>query len=306
MNATSKSTSRSTASTTFRGQTMSNLGHRQFLTASTCLIMAISLNPCLSAFATLEDNTIAQALPTPLPPLPGTTPTGEQYLVLVGGTSDLLLNQVRQIEPGAFINYVNGESVIQAGRFSDYSNAQVRAEELSLLGVEAQIQAANAVGAPIEVSPALAYDIPYNPPLPTSSSSMEAIPPLPSSTVAATPSSIEFGETPPYATISPPTAAVTTTPTVISTPPPSVGVAPVFTEADLSGYLVVIPGSPDRLPEIVSQVISLGVPSSLVRTRTSPRGPHVAIGPYSDRSLAQDWTNFLNNSGVSGARVFFE
>jgi hypothetical protein len=53
-------------------------------------------------------------------------------------------------------------------------------------------------------------------------------------------------------------------------------------------------------------VISLGVPSSLVRTRTSPRGPHVAIGPYSDRSLAQDWTNFLNNSGVSGARVFFE
>ncbi len=253
----------------------------------------------------------AQALPTPLPPLPGTTNTsGEQFLVIVEGTSDPLLQQVRQIEPGAFVNYINGKSVIQVGRFNNYDNAQARASELSLLGLGAQVQSTSAVSAPIAVTP----------PAPDYSLSMPATSPPPQNTISTVPSAIEFGQVPPFQTTPSPSdpGAVPPLPMPPSSTPPSVGALPnppaasvntgyaQFVDTTLSGYFVVVPGAAEDLPSLANQLVNLGVPSSLVRIRTSPRGPHIAVGPYNDRDLAEDWTRFLRESGIRGARVHFE
>ncbi|MEM0979207.1 MAG: hypothetical protein AAGH78_02930, partial [Cyanobacteria bacterium P01_H01_bin.58] len=55
--------------------------------------------------------TVAQSVATGLPPLPYDSSAAlpsEQYVVLVNGNSDLLLQQVRQVEPGAFVNFIDG------------------------------------------------------------------------------------------------------------------------------------------------------------------------------------------------------
>ncbi|NEQ44052.1 MAG: hypothetical protein F6K00_11045 [Leptolyngbya sp. SIOISBB] len=267
----------------------------------------------LATTATAE-TTIAQALPTPLPPLPtsGSAPaTGEQYLVLVDGSSDLLLQQVRQVEPGAFVNYVDGRSVIQAGRFSSYQNAQYRADELAGLGVGAAVQTTDYASAPIAVTPPADYSLSY--PVPQAGGQN-----LPAATVAATPSSIEFGQAVPFepaaptsAAAFPPPAPTTTYPSTPAAPTGTVAPPPVTTPAVIqnnlaSGYYVVIPGNTVELQSIASQVVSLGAPSILVNTRTAPRGPHVAIGPYGDRDIAQEWNNYLRDSGINGARLHFE
>lgn len=277
------------------------------LTACSCLVMASALS-IQSAFAETAEELppIAQALPTPLPPLPSgdevsTTETavvtGEQYLVLVNGSSDLLLQQIRQIEPDAFVNYIDGQSVIQAGRFNSFENAQIRSDELAILGIGASIQAADFRGAPISVTPDYDLSLP--------SATTDAIP---STVVAAAPSSIEFGQTAPFQTI--PTSDSVLPPPSATTIPggtaPPLATPVVENESIPSGYYVVIPGSLADLSSIVNQVIALGAPSNTVRSRTAPRGPHVAVGPYADRGIAQEWSNYLRDSGVGGARVYFE
>ncbi|NEP10061.1 MAG: hypothetical protein F6K14_07555 [Symploca sp. SIO2C1] len=69
-------------------------------------------------------------------------------------------------------------------------------------------------------------------------------------------------------------------------------------------YLVVIPGAQIDLPNIAAQVVQLGAAPNGVRQRTAPRGPHVAIGPFDNRGLAEQWSNYLKSHGMS-ARVFF-
>lgn len=277
---------------------------------ATVAIATVSPKPA-AALPFNEASQIAQALPTPLPPLPAsdgsTVPSGEQYLVLVNGNSDLLLQQVRQIEPGAFVNYVGGQSVIQAGRFNSYQNAQARVNELANFGIGAKVQATDFAGAPIAVTPPTDYDLSFPPPGPVSAPTAQASPPA----IAATPSSIEFGQAAPFQ----PSVPSTTTPLPPSGPtaPPSANVAPppltnavVADQSVRSGYYVVVPGSASELQSIVNRVVALGAPTSLVSTRSAPRGPHVAVGPYDDFGIAQEWTNFLRNSGLVGARVHFE
>lgn len=300
-------------------------GHAQVMTplgraliAGCCLGAAIAL-PGQAATLVAPDSegtAIAQALPTPLPPLPADSgpaapASGEQYLVLVNGSSDLLLQQVRQVEPGAFVNYVDGRSVIQAGRFSSYQNAQVRAGELSNFGIGAEVQATDYAGAPIAVAPPADYTLSYPAPgQPTQS--------FPNNTVAATPSSIEFGQAPPFQSASPssttgfpPPAPTSTNPGGVAPSSGNVAPPPVTTPEIVnarlaSGYYVVIPGSASELQRIANQVVTLGAPNALVHTRTAPRGPHVAVGPYGDRGLAQEWNDYLQNSGIRGARLHFE
>ncbi|MGF1459190.1 MAG: hypothetical protein ACFBSG_09205 [Leptolyngbyaceae cyanobacterium] len=294
---------------------------RRSLLTSGGLTLAVALpsmaTSLLTASTTVE--AVAQALPTPLPPLPassGAPATGEQYLVLINGSSDLLLQQVRQVEPGAFVNYVDGRSMIQAGRFSSYQNAQARANELASFGLGAEVQATDFAGAPIALAPPADYDLAF--PTPTSSTVVSPSM-LPSNTVAATPSSIEFGEAAPFQSPVPPSTAAfpppdqssafpgTVSPPVNNTTAPPPLAAPTFVDEGLpSGYYVVVPGNAIDLPNIANQVIALGAPNSLVRTRTSPRGPHVAVGPYNDRGIAQEWSGYLRDSGITGSRVHFE
>jgi hypothetical protein len=221
----------------------------------------------------------------------------------VNGSSDLLLQQVRQIEPGSFVNYVDGRSVIQAGRFNSFQNAQIRADELAILGIGAEVQPTGSVMAPIAVTAPADYDLSF--PSPVTS---PTVTPVPSATVAAAPSAIEFGQAAPFQTPTvpaapalPPTGAAY--PTNVAPPPTSLATS---VTAIPSGYYVVIPGNSSDLSALASQVIGLGAPASLVFTRTAPRGPHIAVGPYQDHGIAQEWSNFFRNSGINGARVHFE
>ncbi|WP_204137425.1 hypothetical protein [Halomicronema sp. CCY15110] len=284
-----------------------------------CLGVAIALpSPAVAATLTVSDpvpeGAIAQALPTPLPPLPSTSgaapASGEQYLVLVNGSSDVLLQQVRQVEPGAFVNYVNGYSVIQAGRFSSYENAQYRADELASLGLSADVQSTDYASAPIAITPPSDYSLAYP------ATGQGATPTFPSNTVAATPSTIEFGQAAPFGSATstsaafPPPSPNTSYPARPvapsgATPPPLT--TPAVVQGNLaSGYYVVVPGSTFELQQLASQIVSLGAPSVLVQPRSAPRGPHVAVGPYGDYGIAQEWNNYLRDSGVAGARVHFQ
>lgn len=151
------------------------------------------------------------------------------------GDNPSLLSQVQQIEPTAFVRQ---EGVIQAGIFSNETNARSRVRELSALGIRSQIT------------------------------------PLAPSTDAALVSSERF--------------------TSDSLPD----------RADSRGYFVVIPGDSMSLPDIAARVVSLGVAESAVSQKESPRGPHIAVGPFDNRRDADRWSNYFRSTGMD-ARVYF-
>lgn len=75
--------------------------------------------------------------PKPSIPLRTTTPVDNLYRIDVLGDSASLLDQVKQIEPEAFVR--EEEGVIQAGVFTDQSNAQARVRALADQGIRAKV-----------------------------------------------------------------------------------------------------------------------------------------------------------------------
>ncbi|MEO0867795.1 MAG: DUF3747 domain-containing protein [Cyanobacteria bacterium J06642_11] len=73
-------------------------------------------------------------------PPPTTTPAGQViYQVVVPGSSALLRARVSRVEPGAFRTTVNGQTVIQAGRFREQARATSLSQRLQADGLNAQI-----------------------------------------------------------------------------------------------------------------------------------------------------------------------
>ena len=243
---------------------------------------------------------VAQTPAASLPPVPyastGTAFPSEQYVVFVNGNSDLLLAQVRQIAPDAFISTIDGSSVIQVGRFNSFQNAQVRADELAFLGIDAQVQPTAFTSAPIAVTPPAGF--PTSIPVNATASIAGDLPPLP---VEATASTVEFGQSPFPAVPPPPTSAYPT-----NVAPPTANTVPLAQQPNTSGYYIVLPGRAHELTGLANQVINLGAPQSLVQMRSSPRGHHVAVGPYDDYGIAKEWSNYLRDAGLLSARVHFE
>jgi hypothetical protein len=230
----------------------------------------------------------------------GGLPTAEQYIVYVPGSDMGLLDRLRLIEPGAFPTSHQGQSVIQVGRFSLYQNAQQQVNTLMSQGIGAQIGQVSALVPTYGQVPA---------PPPSTYISSGELPPLPvvaapqGSTAALPPTpiqNVEFGQ-PPSAPASPagigemplppsevPTAALTP-PTTVSAP-----------------FYVVIPAAVDDLPTISSRLIQLGAPADRVLQRQSRLGPNVAVGPFSDRGLAERWRGFFREAGYGSSRVVYE
>lgn len=260
-----------------------------------CAAISLNFSTVAAAMPTnsTRDPEVAQALPTPVPPTPyASNPTagGGQYLVIINGNSDLLLTEVRQIEPTAFVNFIEGSSVIQAGRFDSYQNAQNRTRELAGLGIGAQIKPVTPA-LPIAATPTVAAGAVQG----NAGGNLTGdLPPIP---IAATPSSaVEFGQAPPFPGASASAAAVPPAPSHLTLAPEA---------ARASGYYVVVPSRARNLATVADQVVGLGAASSLVQTRQAPRGPHVAIGPYDSRDIAREWSNYLREAGLD-ARVYFE
>ncbi len=280
---------------------------RRWLTVSGCGLVLTSLVGgvplAVKAETTLSPQLIAQSVG--LPPIPYASSSalpGEQYIVIVNGNSDLLLEQIRQIEPGAFVNFVDGREVIQAGRFSAWQNAQFRADELARFGIGAEVKSTAPVSAPIASS---SY---YAPPTAATATATTPtlvgdLPPIPTT---VTPTPVEFGQSPEFGLPPQPTTVLpppsTAAPSAVLPPTAAIANQP---QTSAAGYYVVIPGRVTDLSNLANQVIRLGVPASLVQTRSAPRGHHVAVGPYADYGIAQEWSNYLRDQGL-GARVHFQ
>ncbi|MCS6812024.1 MAG: DUF3747 domain-containing protein [Cyanobacteria bacterium] len=95
-----------------------------------------------------------------------------------------------------------------------------------------------------------------------------------------------------------------------SSPSPSLTGTPTSPSPSLTGlfperaYFVVIPAATRDLPAIARRVNQLGVSTVNIFQRESPRGPHVAVGPFMQRGLAEQWKSYLRNAGFD-ARVYF-
>lgn len=92
-------------------------------------------------------------------------------------------------------------------------------------------------------------------------------------------------------------------PSVVTNMPssPSPSLTGLFPER---AYFVVIPAATGDLPAIARKVNQLGVSTVNIFQRESPRGPHVAVGPFMHRGLAEQWKGYLKNAGFD-ARVYF-
>jgi len=237
--------------------------------------------------------------PVPAVPQSAAQPMGNQYVVYVPGGGSDLLTQVKQVEPTAFQTTLQGTTVIQAGRFGVYGNAQQLASTLAAQGLGASIA---------EVAAATPYYAQQLPVPPTNTvASVGELPPLPvpqaaPTTVPAVPTapaggSVEFGQE----------LAASPVPSFAAYPvdiaPPGSSPAPVAQNAP---FFVIIPTNTTDMPALSSQVIQLGTPPNQVMQRTSPRGPHVAVGPFADRGLAEEWNAFFRDAGISGSRVHYE
>ncbi|OLP19612.1 hypothetical protein BST81_04970 [Leptolyngbya sp. 'hensonii'] len=90
------------------------------------------------------------------------------------------------------------------------------------------------------------------------------------------------------------------TPIAINVPPPEVKVSP----PNRDGYFAVVPTSQENLPRLAQKIQQLGATPARVLQRGVPRGPHVAVGPFTDRATAERWSRYLRSNGLD-ARVYF-
>ncbi|WP_155523569.1 hypothetical protein [Nodosilinea nodulosa] len=255
----------------------------------------------------------AGAVPVPgamLPQVPSSS--GQQYLIYVTDTSEATLSQVRLVEPTAFRTTFQGQSVIQAGRFNMTGNAQQRVTDLGALGVRAEMAQVAAAVPYYSQTAALPNNVYASngtlPPLPdaalppVSGGAEMPVPVLPPTVGQAPPTAgnVEFGQELNYGTPPAPSGGV-------SIPPPNA--APPSnqpTTVSNAPYYVVIPTDASNLGNLSNQVIQLGTPPDRVQQRTAPRGPHVAVGPFADRGLANRWNDFYREAGIGNSRVFYQ
>jgi hypothetical protein len=252
----------------------------------------------------------AGVIPVPSSTMPQAPVSGQQYVVFVTDTSEATLRQVQMVEPTAFRTTLQGQSVIQAGRFNHSANAQQRVNDLSARGVRAQMSAAPAAQPYYAQTPALPNNVYASsgglPPLP----GVTVIPPQgagglpvlpPPAQIPPTSGNVEFGQQLAYTVPATPNAYP------VNVPPPSgTAMVPANAAPASAPYYVIIPASTANLPTISAQVIQLGTPADRVQTRTEPRGPHVAVGPFADRGLANRWSDFYRDAGIANSRVHFQ
>jgi hypothetical protein len=72
-----------------------------------------------------------------------------------------------------------------------------------------------------------------------------------------------------------------------------------------SQYYVAIPANSRDLPAIASRIQQNIGRSGWVFQRQQPLGPHVAVGPFAQRTDAEQWNKYLQDLGFGNARVYY-
>lgn len=267
-------------------------------------IASLSLLLGIAPQAVANPELLAQLAFPPAPPAaPSASSTaGQQYIVYVDGSNPTVLAQVRQLQPDAFPTFHGGRSVIQTGRFNSYQNAQQQATILANQGLGAdvaEVPAAFSYASAVPSAPNYSGGLPGLPVVP-----VPAAPGGPSIQANAAPG-VEFGQPPGFPQALPASPSGAT----LENGPPATAPSPTQAPSVANGsapYYVVIPGAANDLPNISSRVIQLGTPAAQVQNRTQPLGPHVAVGPFRDRGLANQWSNFFREAGYRSSRVHYD
>lgn len=196
-----------------------------------------------------------------------------RYVVYVNGNSDLLLDQVRRIEPGAFRRSDGGRQVIQAGRFVSRANAQDLSSLLERQGILAQVQFLDDPSVPAGIG--------------GENSNFSTIPL--ETTSLTTPTNLDF------------TAPIASTSSIPFATNGISFAAPNATRL----YYVAIPTRPGELVNLASEIAATGVNPANILPKSSRRGAFIAVGPFNDRLEAAVMEATLKQSGFGSARVYF-
>ncbi|NJK37070.1 MAG: hypothetical protein HC835_09075 [Oscillatoriales cyanobacterium RM2_1_1] len=71
--------------------------------------------------------------------------------------------------------------------------------------------------------------------------------------------------------------------------------------ASQDSYFVLVPGQAQNLAIIQQDLVTLGAPPASVTVQNA----FVAVGPFTNENLAQEWESYFLNSGFAGAKVYF-
>lgn len=243
-------------------------------------IQPAPISPSPSVVAPAPSTLPAPQNPEFATPQPTPYSTTEMYAVVVNGDSPLLLDQVRKIESGAFVQDYEGRSVIQAGLFQDPDRANQQVSALEAQGIGAEI-------VPVERAVASSTIAAQ----PDSFTSPELLPAAP---VAR---EVTFGQDPTFPTTSPFADELTLAQT------------PLAPELPDRAYYVVVPGRSMALRDISLRITQLtgglDVEEQNIQERESPLGPHVIVGPFVSRSAAFRWNRYFRAFGLPDSRVYF-
>jgi hypothetical protein len=199
-----------------------------------------------------------------------------RYVVYVNGNSNLLLDQVRRLEPGAFLRNEGGRQVIQAGRFVSRANAQVLSNLLERQGILAQVQSLDDSSVPTGIGGE------------NSNFSTATLIPL-DTTSLTTPTNLDFAA---------PLASTSSIPFATN------GISFAAPNATRL-YYVAIPTRPGELVTLASEIAATGINPANILPKSSRRGAFIAVGLFSDRLEAAVMESTLKQSGFSNARVYF-
>lgn len=72
-----------------------------------------------------------------------------------------------------------------------------------------------------------------------------------------------------------------------------------------NGYFILIPSQRNQLVAMAQNIVALGVPSQSVQMQQAASNPFVAVGPFANQQLAQQWENYLKSSGLPRATIYF-
>ncbi len=90
---------------------------------------------------------------------------------------------------------------------------------------------------------------------------------------------------------------------VTSSPAPGSPTSPNALNSN-ARYLVIIPAKAEDFPALTAEAIQLGIRADAIQSRPVPYGPHLEIGPFAQRTEAEEVNRYLRKRGLD-ARVFF-
>ncbi|WP_413164018.1 hypothetical protein ACL6C3_30940 [Capilliphycus salinus ALCB114379] len=70
-------------------------------------------------------------------------------------------------------------------------------------------------------------------------------------------------------------------------------------------YFVLIPTQPADINIVANDVVALGAPAESVIVQDLAVDPFVAVGPFANQNLAEEWEDYFIDAGIPGAQVYF-